>query len=441
MRLPHSIAKMTAAFRITAIYTLVAGCWIIFSDAAAVRLARSSEEWLRLSQYKGLLFVAVTAALLFVLVERSFRHLQRSRARLEETERRFTAFMEHLPVGAYLKDESGRYVYANSFWTQRFAAESGATDRKAAELFPAELAASFERYHRETLELGQPTHEMARIPEKSGERTWLITRFPVAVASGGPRLVGGFCLDITERLELEDQLRQASKMEAVGRLAGGVAHDFNNLLTVINGYAELLQAGPNAPPTAVKEIAQAGRRAAELTRQLLAFSRRQILTPERVRLDEVVAGMHSLLARLIGEQIRLDIVPARTLRHACVDPNQAEQVVMNLVVNARDALKQNGVITIRTDDVELPERRRLPGRTLEPGAYVRLMVSDTGRGIPADVLDHIFEPFFTTKRAGEGTGLGLSTVYGIVQQSGGAIEVDSLPGQGTTFAVYLPAVD
>jgi signal transduction histidine kinase len=245
-----------------------------------------------------------------------------------------------------------------------------------------------------------------------------------------------------ERRRLEEQLRHAQKMEAVGRLAGGVAHDFNNLLTVITGYSDLLLAGQDLAPaqrTALEEIRKASERGGALTHQLLAFSRRQPLTPKVVRPNELVANMEKMLRRLIGEDVQLTTIPATT-GTIKTDPGQLEQVIMNLVVNARDAMPQGGKLTIETGDFLLDDPFTATSLDLKPGAYVMLAISDTGIGMDAETRSHLFEPFFTTKAPGRGTGLGLATAYGIIRQSGGSILVYSEPGHGTTLKIYLPRV-
>jgi two-component system, cell cycle sensor histidine kinase and response regulator CckA len=247
--------------------------------------------------------------------------------------------------------------------------------------------------------------------------------------------------DITERKGLEKQLLLSQKLEAIGRLSGGVAHDFNNLLGVILGYSEELQ--KRIPPDdpyreAIDEIQNAGKRAASLTQQLLAFSRKQVLEPQVLDLNIIVIEAARMLERLIGEDIRLDIVPVRQIGMVKADRSQIERVILNLAVNARDAMPHGGKITIEMADVALDETRATLNRTVPPGPYVMLQVADTGSGMDADLQSHIFEPFFTTKS--HGTGLGLATVYGVVKQSGGDISVESAPGKGTIFRIYLPRV-
>ena len=245
-----------------------------------------------------------------------------------------------------------------------------------------------------------------------------------------------------ERGRLEQQFRQAQKMEAVGRLAGGVAHDFNNLLTVITGYAELLLSGRNLDVpqrTALEEIKRAAERGGALTHQLLAFSRGQPFTARVVQLNTLLVQMEKMLSRLIGEDVELITVPAAEPATIRTDPGQLEQVVMNLVVNARDAMPGGGKLIIETSNAEVDQTYAGPNVDLRPGSYVMLAISDTGMGMDPETVTHLFEPFFTTKAPGKGTGLGLATAYGIVKQSGGAISVYSEPGVGTTVKIYLPS--
>ena len=252
------------------------------------------------------------------------------------------------------------------------------------------------------------------------------------------RLIG-FLNDVTERRSLEGQLRQSQKMDALGRLSGGIAHDFNNVLGVILGYSQLLlESGlPEEPARRIAGILQAGQRAAGLTRQLLVFSRQEVVSPRVLDINAVVANLQSMLARMVGEDVSLQVFPKANWT-VKADPGQIEQVIMNLVVNARDAMPQGGTVTIDTANVDLDRQFVELRPSISEGSYVQIVVSDTGTGMDAETRTRIFEPFFTTKA--RGTGLGLSTVYGIVKQCGGSVSVYSEPGHGAAFKVYLPAV-
>jgi two-component system, cell cycle sensor histidine kinase and response regulator CckA len=279
-----------------------------------------------------------------------------------------------------------------------------------------------------------------------GARRWLETHaVPLRGPAGEVRAALSVTRDVTERRRLEEQLVQAQRMEAVGRLAGGIAHDFNNLLTGILGYSDILRAGlaEDDPLRAdADEVRKAADRAASLTRQLLAFSRRQVLQSRVIDLNKVVEEMERMLRRLIGEDVELVTACAADLGPVEADPGQIEQVIANLVVNARDAMPSGGRLVIETANYEV-DQRLASARSAEmtPGPYVVLSVTDTGVGMDPETQAHLFEPFFTTKDVGKGTGLGLATVYGIVKQSGGFIWVYSEPGHGTSFQIYLPRAE
>ncbi len=290
-----------------------------------------------------------------------------------------------------------------------------------------------------------PVFELeTRLRHKDGTYRQIIARgSPILDESGGVSRLVGSHVDITEHAQLQSHFLQAQKMESVGTLAGGIAHDFNNLLTVINGTADLVLsdlADGDPLHEDLNQIRNAGQRAAALTRQLLAFSRKQILRAEVLDLNAVVADMHGMLQRLLGERIELVVRPAKGLAAVKADRGQIEQIVMNLSVNARDAMPEGGALTIETHNVDLDAEYAAVHPSAVPGPHVLLAVSDAGVGMDAETLTRIFEPFFTTKESGRGTGLGLSTVYGIVKQSGGTVWVYSEPGRGSTFKIYLPQV-
>jgi PAS domain S-box-containing protein len=306
-------------------------------------------------------------------------------------------------------------------------------------------------FHRVAQGETPPPFEL-RVRTKSSDP--LITEFAVTPETQHGRVISmlGIAQDMTKRKQAEEalsqreeQLQQAQKMEAIGRLAGGIAHDFNNLLTIITGYSQLLLSrlggGDDAVRGDVEEIKNAAVRAAALTQQLLAFSRSQVLMPKVLSLNTIVDTVDAMLQRLIGEDIHLVTALEPTLGHVKADPGQMEQVIMNLVVNARDAMPRGGRLTIETSNIEITKPYHRGDAALMLGRYAMLAVSDTGCGMDAETQARIFEPFFTTKGQGKGTGLGLSTVYGIIKQSGGYITVYSEQGKGTTFKIYLPTVN
>lgn len=372
---------------------------------------------------------------------------------LRASEERFRAVVEGAPMGIFVQT-GGRYAYVNP----KVCRMLGASRPEELTGTPVldRIAPELRDMVRERIRILNEERRALPVMEQSmltlgGERIEVeVSAVPFTYGGENGALV--FMSDISERKRAEealrrseDQLRQSQKMEAVGQLAGGVAHDFNNLLTAIIGYSDLILAreagGDRSVLEDVQEIKRAAERAAELTRQILAFSRRQALRPERVSLNELVLRMEPLLRRALGEDIEMACLCYGDLGLVEVDVAQLEQVVMNLAVNARDAMPEGGRLTLETANVELDSEYCASHPEAVPGKYVMLSISDTGVGIDREILPHIFEPFFTTKPPGKGTGLGLSTVYGIVRQSGGIINVYSEPGQGTSFKIYLPRIE
>jgi len=363
------------------------------------------------------------------------------RASLAELER----FRDAGIMGVAYWTSDGKITFANDAFLEmlQLTREDVLEGRVSwAELTPPEHARLDARALDELRERGKCTPYEKEFVRGDGRRVAVLCAGAALDTDDGSLRGISFMLDLTERNALHAQFVQAQKMEAIGRLAGGVAHDFNNMLSAILGFAGIVQSElrPNDPLASdVKEIITAAERASSLTRQLLAFSRKQILEPKLLDLSHHVGGMEQMLRRLIGEDVQLVLSLATNLAAVRVDPVQVEQVVLNLVINARDAIEgDGGRITIDTANVQLDEEYARQHVGVAPGSYVMLSVSDTGQGIDAAVRERIFEPFFTTKALGEGTGLGLATVFGIVRQSGGYIWVYSEPGQGTTFKVYFP---
>ncbi len=379
-----------------------------------------------------------------LVVVRDITGRRLAEAALRETSQRLQAIVDASPVAISAIDKAGRVLV----WSKAAARLLGWTDREilGRELptVPAQRRAEFEEAM-ERNRLGEATlYETQRLRKDGSLVDVIASAAPLLGPNGEVTGTMGMLVDITERKQLEEQLRQAVKMEGIGRLAGGVAHDFNNLLTVIGGRTYLLlsqMSADDAMRRDVELIQQTGERAAALTRQLLAFSRKQILQATVLNLNNVVSDTRSLLERLLGEDIEvvMDLEPALGMTTA--DHGQLEQVIVNLAVNARDAMSRGGRLMLETRNVTLDESYTRQHLEVQPGDYVSLAVSDSGTGMDEATRARIFEPFFTTKELGKGTGLGLATVYGIIKQSNGHVSVYSEPGYGTVFRIYLPRTE
>ena len=369
---------------------------------------------------------------------------ERNEERLRQSDERVSKAFRSSPLPITISTRAdGRYLDANEAFLRMMGRPwQEIVGHTASELnvwaFPEDRARMVEALDRD----GRVSAlETAFISRTNGERSVQVSAERIAL--DGLTCILAITNDVTEEKRLEEQFRQAQKMEAVGRLAGGMAHDFNNMLGVIIGYCDLAKERPTLEG-AIRDISQikkAAQRAATLTRQLLAFSRQQVLLPRVLDLNEVVKDISQMLLRVIAEDISLVFVPAPSLGSVRADLGQIEQALMNLVVNARDAMPQGGKIVIETANVELDDIYNDTHQEVKPGPYVLLSVSDTGSGIDSETISRVFEPFFTTKPPGEGTGLGLSMVYGVIRQSGGYIWVYSEAGQGTTFKIYLPRIE
>jgi len=377
---------------------------------------------------------------------RDITNRKKAEQELEESEERYRIIFEGAAEGILVADmETRRFRYCNQAICEMLGyAEEELIGLGVTDIHPKEsldyVLAEFEAQARGDRLLA-PNIPCLR---KDGSVIFADIQTTSAVIDGLERNVG-FFTDVTKRMQIEAELRQAQKMEAIGTLAGGVAHDFNNILTTIIGNADLMLMTVDKDKSlrkGIEDIKIAGERAAALTRQLLAFSRKQIIQPKVLDLNKLLSGIEKMLVRLIGEDVEILMIPESALWRIEIDPGQMEQVIMNLVVNAKDAMPNGGKLTIETSNMDLDENYFSDHGIVEkhPGSYVVLAVSDTGIGMDKEVQEHIFDPFYTTKEKGKGTGLGLSTIYGIVKQNNGFIWVYSEPGQGSTFKVYLPKV-
>ncbi len=431
---------------IPGIYLVLAGAWIYGSDTLVAAIAGSVEQLRVLSTYKGFGFVVVTATLLHLGLRWALRRERAAADRLRDSEALLREVTEATPDPVFLKGLDGRWIFCNP---ASLAVIGKPRDRVIGrtdlEIFDdPTVGKALMETDRRIMDSGLAEVVEERILTPSGYRTFLASK--AACRDGSGRVVGliGNAQDITDRkraeqelLEAGQRLQQAQRLESVGRLAGGVAHDFNNLLTVILGGSEALreELAAGRPPSLeeVEQIHAAGERARDLTRQLLAFARRQVTTLVSLDLNEVVRGSERLLRRVLGENVEIQTSLAHGLWPVLGDPGQLEQVIVNLAVNARDAMPRGGRLTLETRNVS-----GSPGSTATAGEWVQLLVRDTGVGMSPEVMAHLFEPFFTTKPAGHGTGLGLATVHGIVALANGRVRVESEPGVGSLFEISFP---
>ncbi|MEP7052516.1 MAG: ATP-binding protein [Pseudomonadota bacterium] len=370
--------------------------------------------------------------------------LERATRAIHESETRLQNILDNSTAVVYVKDVEGRYLLINREYERLFHVTSEQMrSRTDLDVFSQDVAELLRENDAKALRSGGAIQLEEIIPQDDGVHHYVSIKFPLFDAAGRAYGVCGISTDLTELKRAEEQLRHAQKMDAIGRLAGGIAHDFNNLLTVINGYSSMLvdELEPGDPSRdRVADILEAGERASTLTRQILAYSRKQVLEPNVWNLNAIVAEMTSMIGRLVGEDVSLATSLVQDPSLVLVDRGQVEQIILNLVVNARDAMPHGGKLTIETGLLVLDDQYVSTHLEVKPGPHVMLAVTDTGQGMSQEVSARVFEPFFTTKEVGKGTGLGLSVVFGIVKQSGGSISVYSELGVGTTFRIYFPQV-
>jgi PAS domain S-box-containing protein len=437
-----------AATRISLIYLIAGFAWIFFSDELLGQAVPYPDLFIRFQTVKGWFFVLVTGALLYVLLERHFRVMEASREELREQHRRLNTLLGNLPGLAYRCADDPQ-------WTMEFLSDGclaltgyppealrGNRVLSYAETVHEDDIEELRRVVRAALDKGEQFRHVYRIRTAGGAEKWVWEQGGgIRDARGRIVAIEGFVTDVSDLKRLETEMRRAQKLEAVGRMAGGAAHDFNNLLTTIGGHARLLRNGLGGDDRAVQSLSAiegAVQRGSDLVAQLMSLSRPRPEKFERVDLNEIVAGMERLFLPLLGKSIRLSV---RLLDEPAVieaDRGQIEQILMNLMVNARDAMPRGGDMAVSVRRSTSPRREAMGPGDPRAADYV-LEVADTGEGMTEETKAHIFEPFYTTKPEGVGNGLGLSTVEGIVTQHHGSIEVASECGRGTTFTVRFPA--
>ncbi|WP_411282469.1 PAS domain-containing protein [Gemmatimonas sp.] len=448
-------AGLLATVLSTVTLLLVGTFGLVAAEMLTVAQPQSLSGWITVTLNFALLNTLLILAIGVVIsaMETALQQEILARASFERQQAVLRTLIDAMPDVVITKDRDGRFGLANRAACEQFGkdSEDQIIGLSASDIWPAEFAAQRAAEDAQVL-AGNPllNSEGFRVRADGSTRWFLVIKVPLRNAQGEITGLVGISRDITDRKlaevqrdKLQQELQQSQKMEAVGQLAGGIAHDFNNLLTIITGHSGLLLSLPNISrdvQESVQEISDAADRAADLTRQLLAFSRQALLQPEVIDVNAVVLETSKLLRRLIGEDISLSTILDSQVAAVRADPSQLNQILMNLALNARDAMPTGGMLSIETGNVEVDHTFSRMQLGVTPGPYVMLRITDSGTGMMPDVRSRIFEPFFTTKGVGKGTGLGLSMVFGIVQQSGGGIHVYSEVGHGSTFGIYLPAV-
>jgi PAS domain S-box-containing protein len=437
-----------STLRIVLMYVFWGSLYILLSDHLLTALVKDINRITWLSVYKGWAFIFLSGTMIFFLLSRELKIRRQAEAASQQAEAKYRSIFENAVEGIFQTTPEGRFLSINPAMSRILGYDSPQEVILAYTDPPHQLyidPQAREKILSRLEEKGQVLGFETQINKKDGTVIWVsITARAVKDTDGQVLFLEGTVGDITEHKQLANQFLQAQKMEAVGRLAGGLAHDFNNLLTAILGYAELMlmELSEDSPLRQyIAEIIKTTDHASSLTRQLLAFSRKQIMRLQTINLNTVITDMENIFRRILGEDVELFTLLDPALGAIQADPGQLGQVIMNLAMNSRDAMPRGGRLTIETENVNLDEAYASEHLEVIPGNYVMLTVSDTGMGMDGATQARIFEPFFTTKDSGKGTGLGLSTVYGIVKQTGGHIWVYSEPGQGTTFKIYLPQVE
>jgi len=433
--------KLPFAFGVALLYAIVALFWIYFSDRLILMLAQNQDQLLLYSTFKGWGYVLLTAGLLYLVLRRFVARISESQHQLRYSSECYGTILDSVDAGIYIADlETYELLFVNEYLRDIVGEE--VEGKPCWQVLQDEGGPCSFCNNKELLDAeGEPTEVVRWEFQNTINDRWYDIRDQAITWVDGRLVRLEVAVDITERKDLEQQLLQAQKLESIGRLAGGVAHDYNNMLGVILGSAELAlkQVEADNPVHAkLEQIRSAARRSADITRQLLAFARKQTVAPKVIDLNDSLEGMRKMLHRLIGEDIDLSWRPGTNLDPVEIDPVQLDQLLANLCVNARDAIGDSGKITIETANTEFDTTYCNRHQGFKPGHYVMLAVSDNGCGMDKETQTNIYEPFFTTKETGKGTGLGLATVYGIVKQNRGFINLYSEPGSGTTFRIYLP---
>ncbi len=427
--------------KIVGVYTLFGTLWIYFSDTILGWMVRDPDLMTQIAIYKGMMYIFLTAALLYALIYRHVNQNTLTRKKIEASEEFFSKAFKNAPVMMMISEwDNGSFLDINFVFSKL----SGYSREEVLGRTPVQLNwITAEEWNRVQLELKEENRCSGlelKATSKSGQSLECLYYCEPITVDGQQRLLS-IMLDVTEQKKLEKQLQQALKMESIGRLAGGVAHDFNNKLSIILGYAEMAKMELTDDSRLwhqLDEITTAALHSRDITRQLLAFSRQDIISPKTIDLNSAIKNSQNALSHLIGEDIVFSFQPGKDLWQIRIDPVQIDQIVMNLAINARDAMPDGGSFSITTTNIHITENNHPDSLEAKPGDYICASFTDTGTGMSKETLRNIFEPFFTTKDVGKGTGLGLATIYGIVSQNAGFIEVSSQIGQGTTFNIYLP---